>query len=340
MKIAIDTRELNDRPTGVGRLLQALLAEWKTLPAAAAHEFVPYAGHGTAWEQLALPRMVRRDGADLLFCPAYSGPVTGSVTMVVAIHDVSFAAHPEWFGWREGLRRRVLARLSAQRARRVVTISEFSKAEIVQRLGVDAGKIDVAYPGFTRMNVPRASPTSEQLILYVGSLFNRRNIPELMTAFAHLSRERAHLRLEIVGDNRSSPRVDFNHLAEATGAGDRITLRSYVSDAELASLYGRARAFVFLSSYEGFGLTPLEALAAGVPSVVLDTPVAREIYGAAALYVPRPDPDLVQAAISRVLFDEAERARILDAAPSILQRYSWRTFAERVLDSLVAAADI
>jgi glycosyltransferase involved in cell wall biosynthesis len=336
VRIAVDARELHGQPTGVGRLLQALFDEWRNLPAAAAHEFVPLTGGGSLWEQMMLPRLVRKAGADVLFSPAYTGPVFSPVPMVVAIHDVSFAAHPEWFPWREGLRRRTLARLSAQRARRVLTISEFSKAEIVKRLSVDADKVEVAYPGVTSMNVVRGD-SDTNLILYVGSLFKRRHISELIEAFARLSRERSNLYLEIVGDNRTTPRIDFARLASATGAGGRITMRSYVPDSELALLYGRARAFVFLSDYEGFGLTPLEALAAGVPIVVQDTPVAREIYGPAALYVPRPDPDLIHAALSRVLYDDGERRRILTAAAEVLPRYSWRRFAERVLDVIVGS---
>ena len=90
----------------------------------------------------------------------------------------------------------------------------------------------------------------------------------------------------------------------------RVTVRGYVTDAELTTLYGRASAFAFLSSYEGFGLTPLDAIAAGIPAVVLDTPVAREIYGRPPHYViGAPEPALVEAALERVLFDAGARAR-------------------------------
>jgi glycosyltransferase involved in cell wall biosynthesis len=126
------------------------------------------------------------------------------------------------------------------------------------------------------------------------------------------------------------------HLASETTVGNRIRIRSYVGEDELASLYSEARAFVFLSAYEGFGLTPLEALTAGVPIVVLDTPVAREIYGNAAVYVARADPALVEAALERVLFDEAERTRILSEATTTLARYSWHDCATRVLEIVTA----
>jgi glycosyltransferase involved in cell wall biosynthesis len=364
MRVAIDARELRGEQTGVGRYLAGLLDAWETLPAARSHEFVLCAPGpierasgrvrtvvrqrtigraGTAWEQLTLPALVREIEADVLFAPAYTGPVFCPVPLVVAIHDVSFAARPEWFAPREGLRRRILAWLAARRAARVLTISQFSKREIATRLHIDASRIDVAYPGASypakHSHVSTAGSTeNDQLVLFVGSLFTRRHIPSLIDGFAKLSRQRPGVTLEIVGDNRTTPRVDFQALVSASGAADRITLRSYVAEETLQALYSRARAFVFLSEYEGFGLTPLEALAAGVPIVVLDTPVAREVYQDAAIYLPRPDARLVHAALERVLCDDAERARILEASAHLLPRYSWRTCAEKVLTVLAATA--
>lgn len=340
MRIAVDARELHGKPTGVGRYLSEILAAWKELPAAAAHEIIlcepgPQEARGTGWEQFTLPRLVREARADVLFSPGYTGPIFSPAPIVVAIHDVSFAAHPEWFGWKEGLRRRTLTRLTAQRACRIVTISEFSKREIVDHLGIDPGKVEVIYIAPGGHDAARTLVRErEDLLLYVGSLFNRRHLPELIEGFGRLATRRPGTQLEIVGDDRTSSPIDFERLITQAGAGDRVRIRSYVGEEELASLYSRARGFVFLSEYEGFGLTPLEALAAGVPIVVLDTPVAREIYGDAAAYVARPDPGLIDAALDRALFDEAERTRILGDAAAVLSRYSWRDCAGRVLEIL------
>jgi glycosyltransferase involved in cell wall biosynthesis len=134
------------------------------------------------------------------------------------------------------------------------------------------------------------------------------------------------------------PRVDLSALIARSGAVDRIRVREYITDEELAELYAEASAFAFLSDYEGFGFTPLEALAAGVPPVVLDTEVAREIYGPSAAYVATPQPDLIAAALERTLSDLAERQRILSAAPGVLARYSWRECAHRTLQVLLACA--
>jgi glycosyltransferase involved in cell wall biosynthesis len=360
MRIAIDARELGGNPTGVGRFLSEVVRQWAELPAARHHEYIFCApadivlpdgllnarteiavGSGTRWEQLVLPRLVRRSAADVLFAVGYSAPLFSPVPVVVAIYDVSFAAHPEWFSWRQGLRRRIVTRASARRAARVITISEFSRREIVEHLGIPDSRIAVIYPGAPPRCHGRSAthPTTDgsSVVLYVGSLFNRRHIPELIEGFTALSRRRSNLRLEVVGDNRLFPATDVTALARHSGAGDRIHLRAYVTDDVLRDLYRTARVFVFLSEYEGFGLTPLEALAAGVPPLVLDTPVAREVCGAAALYVARPDPILIEAALERALYDETTRAAVLDAAEGVLARYSWRQCAAGVLAVLEGA---
>jgi glycosyltransferase involved in cell wall biosynthesis len=355
MRIAIDAREIVGKPTGVGRYLSQILSAWAKLPGAAAHEFVLCSpeensaarwaplrissvsapGTGTVWEQLALPRLIKSADADVLFAPAYTAPLRCPVPFVLMVHDVSFAAHPEWFSWREGLRRRLLTRASARRAARVLTQSDFTKREAVRYLGLDQSRVDVIYLGTTTL---RTSAPREPLVLYVGSLFNRRHVPALIEGFARLAARHPTARLEIVGDNRTTPVIDVDALIARSGVADRIRARQYVSDAELSALYARASTFAFLSEYEGFGLTPLEAMAAGIPVVVLDTEIAREIYGPAAEYVARPDPGLIAAALERLLVSDEERARLIEAGAAQVERYSWDECARRTLQVLLACA--
>ncbi len=357
MRIAIDARELTGRPTGVGRYLTEILNAWGDLPGAQAHEFVlctpepvplPHslnaslavrAGRGTRWEQLTLPGLVANVHADVLFAPGYSGPLRGAVPLVVTVHDGSFCAHPEWFSPREGLRRRWLTKLAARRAARVITVSDFSKQEIVRHLGVPQSRIDVIYSGVTGMAAASATRHDEggARVLFVGSLFNRRHIPELIAGFERVAARHPSAGLDIVGDNRTRPHIDVEQTIAQSPARDRIRARAYVDDRELAALYRGARVFAFLSDYEGFALTPLEALGAGVPVVLLDTDVAREIYGPAATYVERAEPGLIADALERALFDDEERSRTLAAAPAQLARYSWRECAQRTRQVLLAA---
>ena len=355
VRIAIDSRELVGRPTGVGRYLSELLAAWGELPAAVAHEFVLCSpepvdhasfkrlrvasmvspGSGTLWEQRVLPALVRSAGADVLFSPGYTCPLWCRAPVVLVIHDVSFAAHPEWFSWREGLRRRTLTRLAARRARRVVTDSDFSKREISRHLGIPSTRIDVIYLGASTLHRTSEPIPRKALVLFVGSLFNRRHIPELLEGFRRLAVRRPDAQLEIVGDNRTNPRVDVDRSIAATGISDRVHWRSYISDADLAALYATASAFAFLSDYEGFGLTPLEAMAAGIPIVVLDTPIAREIYGPAAVYLERPDPDLIANALERLFVRADERTQLVEAGLQQVERYSWHECAQRTLQVIL-----
>ncbi|HVQ12595.1 MAG TPA: glycosyltransferase family 1 protein [Vicinamibacterales bacterium] len=358
MRIAIDCRELVGRPTGVGRYLSELLNAWGEMPGAGAHEFVLCAperlnhssfgglrvsclvspGSGTLWEQRALPKLVASAGADVLFSPAYTCPLWCRAPIVLVIHDVSFAAHPEWFSWREGLRRRTLTRLGARRAARVITESDFSKREITRLLGIASSDIDVIYLGASTLKQPAATSAERRpTVLFVGSIFNRRHIPEIVEGFGRLAARVPDARLEIVGDNRTTPRIDMDQLIAASGVPDRVHWRSYISDADLAALYATASAFVFLSDYEGFGLTPIEAMAAGIPIVVLDTEISREIYGPAAAYLTRPDPGLIAAALERVLTVDGERSELIDAGSQQVERYSWRECAHRTLQVLLSA---
>lgn len=352
MKVAIDARELGGHRTGVGRHLHEILRAWADDPGASGHEFAlcsnvpldlsPYQGlrvralmepgRGLTWEQVTLPRMLRHERADILFAPGYTAPLWTATPTVLVVHDVSFASRPEWFSWREGARRRTITRLAARRAARVVTVSQFSKSEIEAHLGIPPSKISVVSNGVTRMRVSTAAGPHAPTVLYVGSVFNRRHVPALIDAVALLVSRGKDVRLEIVGDNRTRPHIDLVDYARSASVSDRVRVRSYVSDAELAECYSRATAFAFLSEYEGFGLTPLEALSAGVPIVVLEHPATREVYGRSATFVAAPTPLAIAAGLERALFDDTERLRVLGSAEEVLARYSWKAAAVQLLD--------
>jgi glycosyltransferase involved in cell wall biosynthesis len=356
MRIGVDARELCGRPTGVGRYLASLLAEWSAGDGARRHEFVLYApgeislqldtrrfaprlvaaSGVTLWEQLRLPAAASRDQLDVFFAPAYSAPLRLRVPVVVTIHDVSFVAHPEWFRLREGARRRFLCRHSAHKARAVLTVSEFSRGEIVERLAVPPEKVRVILHGLSH-HAP-GQVARRLSLLFVGSIFNRRHVPDLIRAFAPIARAHPDATLDLVGDNRTYPHQDVLGAAAAEGIGPQVRWHRYVPDDTLRELYAAARAFAFLSEYEGFGLTPLEALTAGVPPVLLDTPVSRETCGECALYVPVHDQQACTRALESALFDDRVRARILEGAPRVLARYDWTTAARETLAVLEASA--
>ena len=163
-------------------------------------------------------------------------------------------------------------------------------------------------------------------------------MPDLIEAFSRVHREHPEARMAIVGDNRTYPRQQLASIAAAEGIQDVVSIGDYVSDDALADLYRRARAFAFLSDYEGFGHPPLEALSSGVPSVLLDTAVARETCLEAAVYV-KCQTNAIAGALEGLMYDEALRSRILRAAPGVLARYSWPNAAQETLEALEEAAE-
>lgn len=359
MRIGIDARELCGRPTGVGRYLAGLVTTWSAEPEYAAHEIILYAPStpliastldparfivrllstqpGFVWEQVHLLRAAAADRLDVFFAPGYTAPLALRVPLVVTIHDLSFAAHPEWFRMREGIRRRAVTRWTARRARAILAVSQFGGNEIMARLGIPSDRVHVVYEAIEHSAPSTSHTPGTASVLFVGSIFNRRHVPDLIRACGHLARSRRDVSLDIVGDNRSYPYQDLPQLIRTQGLEGRARWHAYVTERELRALYQQARAFAFLSDYEGFGLTPLEALAAGVPPVLLDTPVSREICGPAGVYVADCSTAAVAGALERALFDESVRASILDAAPAILGRYSWPRAARETMAVILAA---
>lgn len=358
LHVVIDARELAGHVTGAGVYLLQMLRQWAgrddvrlTLlshaPLAPAVDAIPNltaarvvrpdATGGTLWEQLVLPRAVGASGADVLFAPAYTAPLTTSLPVVLAVHDVSFAAHPEWYPQPGRLRRNFVSRRAAGRAAAVVTISDFSASEIRRHFGVPAGRLHVVPPG-----APAKTPAfddvrdREPLVTYVGSIFNRRHVPAMIAAVAALRRSDA--RLFIAGANRTWPYEDIAAHIEVAGGGSRITWREDAPDADIAAALARASASCWLSEYEGFAMTPFEGLASGVPPVVLDTPVAREVYGEAALYVDRPDPPPVAAALDRLIDSATLREDLVGRAAPLWSRFDWARSAATLLDVLREAA--
>lgn len=357
MRIGIDGRELLGQRTGVGRYLAELLTEWAT-SADDHHEFVIYtpgdassltiAGREVAaishfrqrpvpvrsgiwWEQLDLAAVAQGDSLDVFFAPAYSAPLRLRIPCVVTMHDVSFMAHPEWFRWREGLRRRVLAAQTMSRARAVITVSHFSRREILRFCHVPSDRVHVVHSGVRGRAPATEHRSSNPHVLYTGSIFNRRHVPTLIAAFRKVCRIVPDARLELVGDDRTYPAIDLPSLIAQAGVASRVSLHAYVSDNDLGMLFQRARVFAFLSEYEGFGFTPLEAMSAGVPVVVADTPVARELYDDAAAFVPIRDVPATTRAIARLLVDPVAHARQRDRGAARAASLSWKRAAEKTL---------
>jgi len=365
LKIAVAGRELEGPPRGVARWLTEVLASWRSIEHE--HRVLLYleggldhapsgceprtlgpgpGGGATAWEQVRLARALRRDRVDVALGPANSLPLAIRTPAVMVLHDLSFEVDPGSFSWREGLRRRLLARLAARRARRVIVVSAFTASEVGRLYRVPRSRIDVipnGVPSSFRPIIDRARLEATRrrhdidgdVVLMVGSLFDRRHVPELIAGFAAAARDRPALRLVIVGDDRTSARLDPKQLLVAAGIHDRTRWIERVSEADLLDLYSLAGVTVYLSDYEGFGLPPLEALACGSPVLASATSALEDnLRGRATLLAPdEHTPEAIARSLRELLATERRVER-----PSWLDAFSWQATGAAVLDSLVDAA--
>ena len=175
-------------------------------------------------------------------------------------------------------------------------------------------------------------------ILYVGQAFPRRHLRETMLAFKTLAAEEEFkdLKLVVIGpDKYETPIIAglINRTNEKLGRA-AITRRDYVTDEELADYYAGARALVYVSDHEAFGLPPLEALTYGVSSVVADNALGHELFGEYAFYAQSSDPDDIADAIRLALTDKDKIDDIKTQGRRFAERYTWKKFADRWLDTV------
>jgi glycosyltransferase involved in cell wall biosynthesis len=300
---------------------------------------------GLDWQQRRLPSAVREDRPDVFFSPAYSCPLALGTPRVTAVHDLSFFAYPQDFRPLDGLRRRLLVSLSLRASRSVLVCSDFTRRELA-RLVPQLARRARHIPLGPDDDLPAAPPRGEArarlgvagpFLLSVGALLNRRCLPELLRAAARLRRAHPQLVLDIVGENRTHPRLDLAALVSTLGLDGCVRLSGFVDEAGLADRYAAADAAVFLSEYEGFGLPALEAAARGVPLVTSRAPSLGEIFREAALLVEPRDETAVATALDRILRDVSLAGRLRDAGRNLASRYSWAETARLTREALVEA---
>lgn len=267
--------------------------------------------------------------ADLLHFFDLTGPLLAPRRPFVAtVHDVSIGPG---LARRRHSYKRLLWPWAARRAHALVAVSEFARRETVDRFDVPEARIEVIHsgPGLTEPAQRGANgiPAPESpYFLYVGDLTVRKNVPFLVRAFDRANVDASLLLVGRLDDAYAEVRAELERARRA----DRVRVVEEASDRDVDSLYRSAIALVMPSLYEGFGFTPLEAMARGCPVLASDIPAFREVSGSGALLVPVDDEARWADSLRQLAADEALRAELRAAGARTVARYSWQRTAREL----------
>ncbi len=296
------------------------------------------------FEHFLLPRTIKQDKANIFFSPYYLLPFYCPTKSVVALHDISYEAHPEWFSFKNQFFLRLMSKAAARRSDTIVTVSEFSKKEIMKFYRINSDKITVTLLAaddiFSRKETIcrdgfQTRPYGNKFILAVGSIFNRRHIPELIKAFKKTAQEFPELQLLIIGVNHTQPFIDIDEIIKKIN--ERLNRRAivhknYVSENDLVALYNAAQLSVYLSDYEGFGLPLLESMACGTPVITSRKTSLIEVGGEAAIFIDSYKPDDIYDKIKKVLADSDFREERIKIGFDNLKKFNWEKCARETMD--------
>jgi glycosyltransferase involved in cell wall biosynthesis len=292
------------------------------------------------WLVSTLTRELERIKPALLHAAAYLGPPRSPCPVVLNVFDTTYAATPHHFDWKFRFYARTFIPAAIRRAAAILTLSEHARGEIERLYGVPRARVHVVPPGVggafhppadgeTIARVRSGYDLPGEYVMYAGEDHPRKNLPRLIAAFARARREIPSLHLVLAGPRAAAS--PLQSAIEASGAAPAIHSTGYVPETDLAGLYAGARAFVFASAQEGFGMPPVEAMACGTPVVVAPNPPMREVLGDAAWFTADDSVEALAQGIVRVAQDDALcrtlRARGLERA----QLYSWFESARKTM---------
>jgi glycosyltransferase involved in cell wall biosynthesis len=364
VRIGIMLRHYDQHMGGVRVYTRRLLAA--LLELRSGHEFVflyrnpalvgTYAGHPAVeevalpartvlgWDQVAVPRAVRRHRIDVLFNPKYSIPLRAGCPAVWVCHGLDWYVMPWASRFVDRLSHRFLVPRYAARAAAIIAVSEVTRGHILQFLPVAAERAVTVYSGVD--DVFRHRPDAERLqavrakyglpdrfLLYAGAVYPPKNFTRLVRAYARVGPERGVPLVIAGGENRFLSEGELGE-PEALGIGEWVRRPGWVEQEELAAFYALADALLLPSLFESCGLPVLEAMAAGCPVVTADRYGTKELAEGAAVLVDPEDVESIAAGIRAVLDDQSLRARLVAAGHERSRSFTWERCARDTLATL------
>lgn len=309
-------------------------------------------------DQIQVPLLLR-NYVDVLHEPWLYAPLVAPCPVVITVHDLTEIIDSHGAPPPEGVRpprslRRHFARRALDRAARIFAVSQASQRELTRVFGIPEKKIEVVYNALDErfLSEPLPADTDRILerhavnypfLLYAGNIRPQKNLSRLIEAFAVVKSELyehpelSRLKLIVIGDELAK-HPDLRRAVVRTRMREEVRFLGFVPHGVLRVFYARARAFLFPSLYEGFGLPPLEAMAHGTPVLTSNVSSLPEVFGPAALLVNPENVFDIARGIRSVLTDESLRGELIERGHERVKRYSWARAAEQIHKAYEAVA--
>ena len=365
MHIGVDGNLLCGKKTGMGVVVCAILKRWKELHGNRVTVFLPEGlepeiekalleckieikicgkSNYFKWEQIILPKMVKKEEIDILWCPYNTAPLRVSCPIVVTVHDMIYMSLsvkqvPSLYKKAGVLYRKIIVPYAVKNAAKIITISKFAKKEICTYFPTVKEKIEVVYNSTDINTVELNSEETEKFftannirkpyILGFGSLEARKNSMGLIKAFCKLPKKiREQYQLVLFGFRGYRESQEFKYIQEKSI--ENVVILEYISDREKTTLYKNSKVFVFPSFSEGFGIPILEAYANKVPVITSNVTALPEIAGEAAILVNPSNEKEINEAILKVIEDDVLRDRMIQTGLRQLNLFDWQRTADKV----------
>jgi glycosyltransferase involved in cell wall biosynthesis len=297
------------------------------------------------WFEWSLPLMIRKYKIDLFLSPDSYLSLSTKVPTCLVIHDLAFEHYPDHFVLSHRLYWRHFSPLFAKKAKRIATVSTYSKEDITRHYGIPPERIDVVYNGahdeYRPLTIEEREAAKKkyadgcEYFVFAGALHPRKNIVNLLKAFV-LFKKRQHTNMKLVIVGRMAWKYEeVEQMRAEMLFKDDVKWVGYMNVDKLSHVIGGAYALVYASLFEGFGIPILEALQCDVPAIVSNTSSMPEVAGNAALLVDPKDPEDIAEKMHQLYKDEVLRKKLIANARAQVKKFDWEGSAKRLWDSMM-----
>jgi len=307
----------------------------------------PQARHPFLWYlffEFGVARVLKKYKPDLFLSPDGWLSLRSSTPQLAVIHDLNFEKHPEFLIPIVYKYYKYFFPRFARKAKRLATVSNYTKNDLIERYGIDASKIDVVYNGVNDLFQPLSESEIDRVrevfsegkpyLLFVGLIHPRKNLKNQIKAFLQVKREiKSDLKYLVVG-SRYMWDGEIDEILQASEYGKDVVFLGRQGLNELTGLYGAAFALTYASYFEGFGIPIIEAMKSGIPVITSNTTSMPEIAGKHAVIVDPNSVDEMRDAIVALSEDESLRKKLIEGGLKQVEQFTWEQSAESLYSSI------